>query len=1381
MLSMHVATLFHRIPLLFLLLLGLWTTLPVETVAQVVAGKEFVVALPSFWRRIDGGDPQSFQITVMCSRRTNVTVRWSGPNGGLIDQAVVNAGNRLTVQPPRVSVVDFMQEYEDRKPIEVNQRSFYIVADQPVTVQAFYDHYNAQHGSRTEQYIVPPISTYDTAFMNLTYSGRNGKNTGFLLIAAEDNTTVTFQPTVTWNFPGILPGGPPETVTLNKHQVFQVLSNARGADTLSDLTGTWIKSDKPIGVITFSLQTAAHVIPPPPPGLPPPFDTGGMFRPSPAAEYLPSEAKGGTVFYTAPFLTHDTSQVKVVALQDETAISLNGIQIKTLNRGGWHEFPIGGAAKITSSKPILVMQVARSGNNPIRDADTVLTNRPNGQPDTTIMKIIGNPFMAWVPPVTEYKPTLQWTNPLIPDRKVTRDSLVVYPWHHYALITAPVSAINSVELDGRPVEFQFTHIDGQYASAVVPVLPKQHLLTSTAPISCLAYGYGWDDSYGSTSGEALRSIGIIDIDSLTLTTCDSLVNGTFLLSNIGNNTYRIDSIKADGVEIKNVSRPIAFPTDMPPGRQLDAQFVLRLPRPGTYTGTIRVYTDANNSNILSIPFRIVRDSARLNTPALVDFGPVTADETSFDTLITVKNEGENPLTINTLSFDDTRFAIFQPSSLPITIPPGGSRAIGVRFTPRPGVAEEGTLRIIGEPCFTPIDIPFSGFQGAGALLGVARQIVFPTFLCDAPAYVDTFLVIASIGDEPIEITGNSISGPNGTLFSLRNSLAGRTILPTKTDTLFIRYTPSTFGVHQAQIDLGTTARNVPSPVTISLTGRKDTATAFPNVRTLNFGQRLSCDPPMELRFTLSNGGTVDATVSALEGLEGSPFSIVTALPLSIPQAGTEREIVVRFDPTVDGDFTRTLRVVGGPCGISEEITLRGSRVTPSLSVDEPALNFGTVYLCEGSKTANFTLSNTGPVADTITRVTPAGNAEITLENLNYPIILQPGETRTITMTLTPGTEPNVAASFEFAWGPCNGTTIVSATAFVVDPIVSLSANTIDFAQVNVTGPTGRQTITITNGSTVDRTIGAITINDGTVKLVRPAALPVTLAPGESIELEVEYAPTTPGTLNTTATIAIDGPCPQTETITITGEGIGTVVIDAGLTIEVPETVQGSVDENVKIPILIRDATNLQAAAPTQIDVVLSWRYTMLLPGQAAASVNGMGAQIVSDKITSDRRTVHLAFSGATFPSNGELGSLNAQVLLGDRLQTDLRIDSVGIASPPNRIYAITTDHGTFTLLGICPIDGDRLIEFGGALKLGSVRPNPVNGIAQVDLSTDRDGAVELKLYDLLGTEQRMVYSGTLTAGSYTVTLDGTGLTPGLYICELQSGDRRVQQTVLIAR
>src|SRR5688572_28968562 len=98
--------------LLLGLLFALITTqivLPSASFAQIAIGKEFVVALPAFWKQIDLGNPGTFQITMMCSRETNFPIKWSGPTGSVIDNGTIQGGNRLTVQPPLFNVTTFIQ------------------------------------------------------------------------------------------------------------------------------------------------------------------------------------------------------------------------------------------------------------------------------------------------------------------------------------------------------------------------------------------------------------------------------------------------------------------------------------------------------------------------------------------------------------------------------------------------------------------------------------------------------------------------------------------------------------------------------------------------------------------------------------------------------------------------------------------------------------------------------------------------------------------------------------------------------------------------------------------------------------------------------------------------------------------------------------------------------------------------------------------------------------------------------------------------------------------------------------------------------------------------------------------------------------------------
>ncbi len=1369
---------FYRLTLLLLLaLFGLST---VENAsAQLPSGKEFLVTVPSYWRQVDLGEPGVLQITIMCSRTTNVKVRWSGPAGAIIDEGTIGAGNRLTVQSGfKFPLVNLMQPFWDKIKQEVNQRSFYIEADKPVSVMAIYEDYR-NNGSNTTAWAVAPLETYSTDFLGMTYMGTIGKNSGFVITAAEDSTEVTFDPTVQWDSPtnNVLT---PVTITLKKHQVFQVPSFSKGGTSSSDLTGTQFRSNKPIGVHAFAFRSNADIEFP--------DDTTNAYqynwRLSAMSEVMLPETYGGTRFYTAPMGPQDTSAVRVMALEDGTAVSFNSVAVAVLDRGEWTTQRIGRATRIDADKPVMAMQIVRSGNNPQRD--TLI--RINGDPKDTVRiePIVGNPDMAWLPPVSQYKNTLQWTNPRPSNRKTPipgRDSITLYPWIHYAQITAPTSAISSVLLDGNPVDFQFTHIDGAYSTAVVAVTPSQHLLTSDAPVSCIAYGYGWDEGYALVSSEALRSIASVDVDTVRLSTCDSTAEVTFELSNLGNNTFQIDSIRADGVTIRSTRRPNEYPTFFPPGRQLDVQIVLSLPQTREYTGTFFLYTDANNVQRIEVPFKVVRDSARFEVVPNVDFGLVPNGVTTKDTSIVLKNTGLFPVTITDLDFDSPQFEVISPS-LPRVLPSGGSMTIKVRLTPRPGFPEAGKLQIIGDPCMAPITIPYTGFKGAGPLLTVDRVITFPPVLCESPGSRDSIIVLRSGGDEPITITSATITGPNSALFTLVDNPAPTTITPGTSDTIVVRYTPVGFGLHQATLNLKTNASNAPDPLTIALSGRIDTATAEPRRRTINLPSIKSCDPDPIIDLTLTNSGTVDAVIGTVAfDEEDVPFSVTSAQSFTIPPAGVDRIVSVRFSPTREGTFTGTLRVTGDPCGIDEVITIVGTRTDPKLELVEQTIDLGSVLYCGDALSGTITLRNSGTLVDTIERYSPSGSDRFSLADPGFPIILQPGEERTLEVTFDPETPGSFTSQFEFSWGPCDNTTTASVNAELLDVAVGVDANDLDLGAVDIDAGESTGTIQVTNTGDVPREIALIldaTSGSG-LRVVSPTGLSV-LQPGESVSVTVGFDPTDTGEVVATLIVESADPCSTSDTVNISGTGTGSVEVESRLVIETPEGQSGNVNDRVGIPIRVGDASTIESGIVTEIEVSLRFNAGSLFPETINNLAPGVTGVILSNSIENgSERVVRFRFSGSTIAPGVELGRLTALVLLGNASETPLIIEDLTPTVEPGNIVVLLSGDGDFSTLGVCEIDGERLLSIGGGLKVLPPRPAPAFDVTEVPFIVDDEGWHTLVIYDAAGNQLLTIPLGELQSGGYSTTVDLSDIPAGYYRVEINNRRERVSVPLLVRK
>ncbi len=86
-----------------------------------------------------------------------------------------------------------------------------------------------------------------------------------------------------------------------------------------------------------------------------------------------------------------------------------------------------------------------------------------------------------------------------------------------------------------------------------------------------------------------------------------------------------------------------------------------------------------------------------------------------------------------------------------------------------------------------------------------------------------------------------------------------------------------------------------------------------------------------------------------------------------------------------------------------------------------------------------------------------------------------------------------------------------------------------------------------------------------------------------------------------------------------------------------------------------------------------------------------------------------------------------------------------------------------------------------SFALSPVYPNPFNDFAQIGFQLDRSGKVRLTLFDLTGKEVRSIINGNLTAGQYTVPLDGTGLPGGLYLIELTKNNRKLYRKAVLMK
>jgi len=78
-------------------------------------------------------------------------------------------------------------------------------------------------------------------------------------------------------------------------------------------------------------------------------------------------------------------------------------------------------------------------------------------------------------------------------------------------------------------------------------------------------------------------------------------------------------------------------------------------------------------------------------------------------------------------------------------------------------------------------------------------------------------------------------------------------------------------------------------------------------------------------------------------------------------------------------------------------------------------------------------------------------------------------------------------------------------------------------------------------------------------------------------------------------------------------------------------------------------------------------------------------------------------------------------------------------------------------------------------------PNPFNPSTRISFSIPQAGEVTLKVYDMLGREVATLVNGTMAAGTHSATFDASGMSSGIYLYELRSGNTRITNKMTLMK
>ncbi len=710
---------------------------------------------------------------------------------------------------------------------------------------------------------------------------------------------------------------------------------------------------------------------------------------------------------------------------------------------------------------------------------------------------------------------------------------------------------------------------------------------------------------------------------------------------------------------------------------------------------------------------------------------------------------------------------------PMTVDSGATATLALRFTPvATGAASARALVILDQPCADTIVLLLTGTGVNTGLVFHSPELRFgATAQCEAPVLTDT---LVNTGALPFTLTGSSITGAAAGMFTVLNPVSGNETLAGGALRVFtIRFTPGTGtdGMLTAALRVSTTDAFHPA-IDLPLSGQRMQQRTPADLSVPVGSVPLGVETLVQV--TLTNTGARPVTYTAAD--LPADVTLTPPPPITVP-AGGSTQVQVGVTPRVADAFAITaLLTTDTPCTDTTRITLTGTAAAGSHQTDAV---FGITAVCEQPR-RSITLVNGEGAAIEMLGVSIAGTDAAdfaVIAPTAFPITVPAGDSVTIVVEYRPGTAPALSTAQCISTIRRGGSDVDvwSTLSGRTEPaLLTAAALPLDAGQAPVGTPVQARLPLI---NTTPFTIGIATADMTTMVVTGTTpALPATLAPGDTLWIDVMWTPGVGGTVTDSLVLDQRSPCVARPAFAATGTGLPSDVLLTDLSIP---GLEGRIDEHILIP--VESSTDLGAAGVRSWEGTITFNRTMLYPLSVVTA--GTLSQDMDVQMSYEHRTgtVFLTASGAEVRAGAmPLVQVECLVLLGDSLQTPLTPGSAFIfTSGRARVQSRTS--GVFHLIGYCMGEGNRLVRIDGAYHLRQNHPNPCDPTTTISYEIAIDGPVRLTMHDVLGREIAVPVDAVQHAGMHTVTVDVRGLQPGVYFYRLVSGSYRATRRMVVGR
>ncbi|MBN9400784.1 MAG: choice-of-anchor D domain-containing protein ['Candidatus Kapabacteria' thiocyanatum] len=803
-----------RIFSLLVCLVSLLATLPVSaqkkipTTAEMLSvngaqGKEFWIAIPP--NEIQAYPTKYLEIYVASAYDTEIEVY--SPGDGTRYRRTIQANGIRTLSDKNGST---NWGWEVRDPEVPVTKAIRITGTQPISVYVLSSKQFTSDG-----YLALPTSVWGTDYIATTYydfSEIRNWGGGFIVISRENGTEIDIDLRGSGAGAGRTKGGRqintgvPVRVTLDEGAVYMVQGDGLTRNTF-DLSGSRVRSNKPIGMISFHERTTMPNSVTNVNGqlydgrnclmeMTPPVSTWGK-------KYVTigysrtSNGKGKGDFFRV-FASQPNTQVKWEYFDNTSFAKLGGGGAVLAQASDFTDIYQASAPTVlpngisvwTADKPIFVMQYSCSW---LWDEYRIL-----------------DPFMINVVPTEQFIPNTIFQTPTNPDFLDNLLNLVVQ-----ADTTDPnYPDLKTLEIDGIPV---FEHPQAVAPLLLLSRLPgtdlffarirfkteaTAHRITSNGKVKFggYIYGYGDADAYGWPAATGFRPTSILDTLPPQFTRTSVCGDYSYEVTELRNipdpprtPSHDSDQVETGISEIDFNPDPAAVSTNYRIVLETDTQFP-RSPSYKRFRFRLEVI-DKSKDAVAYLYFRDYADNLSYDTvyyyadkisitPNPVDMGRIRVG-TSQQQNIVIKNTSSGPVTLTSAILKSATDFVITAGAItgaPVVLQAGEEHTLTVTYTANTETTKYDEPNADWDIDTVLVKTQCSEFKIGARGMGVQPVIAVEDFDAGVRSLDEEFcksggLEIKNLGTEPLVITGFSNVGSNFTTSTPLNPPLPHTIAP----------------------------------------------------------------------------------------------------------------------------------------------------------------------------------------------------------------------------------------------------------------------------------------------------------------------------------------------------------------------------------------------------------------------------------------------------------------------------------------------------------------------------------------------------------------------------------------------------------------------------